>query len=78
MPIYEYICTGCRNKFTKLAKMDDAGKATSCPTCGEISVMLMSTPKRSMLDTPLFHGTPHSEDPKFTQQWQDLQEREIP
>jgi putative FmdB family regulatory protein len=76
MPIYEFVCTSCNSKFSELRKMNEAGQATSCPRCGEIAVQIISKPQRPVADTPLFHGTPHSEDPKFKQQWADLQEKD--
>lgn len=31
MPLYEYRCEGCGNKFEKLVR---GGAAVACPTCG--------------------------------------------
>ncbi|WP_041245210.1 FmdB family zinc ribbon protein [Geotalea uraniireducens] len=36
MPIYEYICAGCGEEFTKLQKM--GGAAAACPKCGSSDV----------------------------------------
>jgi len=77
MPLYEYLCTnhtGCGKRFEAMRPMNEAGKGTVCPRCGELAVSLISKPQRPVGDTPLFHGTPHSEDPKFKQQWADLME----
>ena len=34
MPIYEYICSDCKQKFELLKPMSQAGKDVSCPNCG--------------------------------------------
>lgn len=34
MPIYEYVCSDCKNKFELLKPMSQAGKAAVCPKCG--------------------------------------------
>jgi putative FmdB family regulatory protein len=34
MPIYEYICSKCEQKFELLKPMSQAGKAVTCPKCG--------------------------------------------
>ena len=34
MPIYEYICSDCRQKFELLKPMSQAGRGVSCPKCG--------------------------------------------
>lgn len=36
MPIYEYVCAGCGEEFTKLQKM--GGESTACPKCGSSEV----------------------------------------
>ena len=36
MPIYEYVCAGCGEEFTKLQKM--GGEAAACPKCGSSDV----------------------------------------
>ncbi len=35
MPIYEYLCSTCENKFDKLQSMDSSG--ADCPRCGQPS-----------------------------------------
>ncbi len=37
MPIYEYLCESCGNKFEKLVRHSDAESAASspCPSCGK-------------------------------------------
>jgi putative FmdB family regulatory protein len=37
MPIFEYICTPCGNRFEKLHKSDTA-EEISCPACGSAEV----------------------------------------
>lgn len=34
MPLYEYRCTECGEKFEKLVRMADADRAPECPKCG--------------------------------------------
>ena len=34
MPIYEYVCSRCEQKFELLKPMSQAGEAVSCPRCG--------------------------------------------
>lgn len=41
MPIYEYFCTGCRNKFERLQKITDKPVST-CPQCGKKTKRLIS------------------------------------
>lgn len=35
MPIYEYRCEGCGERFEKLARMSTEDKEIQCPSCGE-------------------------------------------
>lgn len=37
MPIYEYICKKCNNKFEKLVRSSD-NKNPECPKCGDDKV----------------------------------------
>lgn len=37
MPIFEYVCKKCGNKFEKLQK-GSAGEECGCPTCGSHEV----------------------------------------
>jgi len=37
MPIYEYVCGECGNKFEKLASLASAHERQECPKCGKIS-----------------------------------------
>ena len=34
MPIYEYVCSRCEQKFELLKSMSQAGEAVPCPRCG--------------------------------------------
>jgi putative FmdB family regulatory protein len=34
MPIYEYICSKCEQKFELLKAMSQAGESVPCPSCG--------------------------------------------
>ena len=34
MPMYEYVCGGCRNEFQLRRPRIDARKKASCPECG--------------------------------------------
>ena len=34
MPIYEYKCKKCGNKFELLQKMNESNKNITCPECG--------------------------------------------
>ena len=38
MPIYEYRCTKCGDKFSLLQKMGATAAETSCPKCGATEV----------------------------------------
>jgi putative FmdB family regulatory protein len=35
MPIYEYKCDSCGNKFEKLVRRSEETEGLACPTCGE-------------------------------------------
>ncbi len=35
MPIYEYLCQGCGQKFEKLVRRAEEAEGLSCPSCGE-------------------------------------------
>lgn len=41
MPIYEYFCTGCGNKFERLQKITDK-PVSPCPQCGKKAKRLIS------------------------------------
>ena len=35
MPIYEYLCESCGNKFEKLVRRSDDVLGSGCPSCGQ-------------------------------------------
>ncbi len=35
MPIYEYLCESCGNKFEKLVRRTDDVLESGCPSCGQ-------------------------------------------
>ena len=35
MPIYEYLCQDCGNKFEKLVRRTDDAMEAGCPSCGQ-------------------------------------------
>jgi putative FmdB family regulatory protein len=35
MPIYEYSCESCGNKFEKLVRRSEDAMESGCPSCGE-------------------------------------------
>jgi putative FmdB family regulatory protein len=37
MPIYEFECTKCHQKFDCLLKVDESYAGLSCPSCGKTS-----------------------------------------
>ena len=48
MPLYEYSCPVCSDRFEKLRPMSD-GEAADCPACGTVSkrvLSLMAAPVR--------------------------------
>ncbi len=38
MPIYEYICEGCRREFSLLRPMSDADLPAACEACGRTRI----------------------------------------
>ena len=34
MPIYEYVCTTCRNRFERMRSMETSREDVACPGCG--------------------------------------------
>ena len=48
MPLYEYSCPVCHDRFDELRPMSD-GEAADCPACGTVSrrvLSLMAAPAR--------------------------------
>ena len=42
MPLYEYLCPSCDDRFERLARFSDAPEA-NCPDCGSVSPRVLST-----------------------------------
>ena len=42
MPIYEYACTTCRNRFERMRSMDSFEEPAACPDCGGPSARALS------------------------------------
>ena len=42
MPLYEYACTTCKNKFERLASMSESTDTASCPACGSRCLRALS------------------------------------
>jgi putative FmdB family regulatory protein len=41
MPLYEYLCTECKNEFEKIVLHHDTNKEEECPKCGKISKFII-------------------------------------
>ncbi|MFC2045500.1 FmdB family zinc ribbon protein [Chloroflexota bacterium] len=54
MPIYEYLCSSCNNKFELLRPMSQAKENTSCPICKAAAERLLSPFSR------IFEGSSNS------------------
>ena len=46
MPLYEYACPGCGERFEKMKRMSDRANGPECPTCGEQTELALSTTSR--------------------------------
>jgi putative FmdB family regulatory protein len=42
MPIYEYLCNACKNRFEKMQSMQTAQQKSLCPDCGALSSRVLS------------------------------------
>jgi len=42
MPIYEYLCTGCENKFNQMRTFAESELDSVCPSCGAKAERLIS------------------------------------
>lgn len=42
MPVYEYVCTTCRNRFEKMRPMDTYQEGAPCPDCGSPAARALS------------------------------------
>jgi putative FmdB family regulatory protein len=54
MPIYEYVCPGCQQRFEKLVRR--FGEAVSCPTCQSPDVEKQLSVFAVKAATPAFAG----------------------
>jgi len=43
MPIYEYVCSECKNKFEKMLPLSESDKTAECPKCHKPAPRKMST-----------------------------------
>ena len=50
MPVYEYVCTTCKNRFDKLRPMAEMDNEASCPDCGGDSSRALSVFAAFMTD----------------------------
>ncbi|MBI4286154.1 MAG: zinc ribbon domain-containing protein [Chloroflexi bacterium] len=46
MPIYEYVCSSCKQKFELLRPMSQAVEAGACPACGSPAQRVVSRAAR--------------------------------
>lgn len=46
MPIYEYICGSCNDRFERLRPMSAAGQPLACPNCGTMADAAVSRTAR--------------------------------
>ncbi len=45
MPLYEYVCRSCAERFERMRKMEERLSAPECPACGaRETVLSMSAP----------------------------------
>ena len=51
MPVYEYVCTTCRNRFEKLRPMEKMDEEAPCPGCGGDSSRALSVFAAFMTDS---------------------------
>ncbi len=42
MPIYEYVCKGCKNKFEKMRSFSQANESAECPRCRKKAERVLS------------------------------------
>ena len=61
MPLYEYTCGTCKNKFEKLRSFSQMDEPTPCPDCGaesrrQLSVFMSFSTDASGQTTPVAGG----------------------
>ena len=54
MPLYEYVCTGCRTRFEKLVRR--FGDEVACPSCASAAVDKQLSVFAVGSSTPSFEG----------------------
>jgi putative FmdB family regulatory protein len=42
VPIYEYSCVKCKNRFEMLRSLKSAGESVACPICGDRAQRVLS------------------------------------
>jgi putative FmdB family regulatory protein len=42
MPVYEYVCTACKNKFEKMRPFSKSNEDADCPRCHKIGKRIIS------------------------------------
>ncbi len=42
MPIYEYVCSNCKQKFELLKAMSQSEEGATCPNCGRSAKRVLS------------------------------------
>jgi putative FmdB family regulatory protein len=43
MPLYEFVCSNCNEKYTILTKMNSHRRTVACAKCGDIARRIIST-----------------------------------
>jgi len=75
MPLYEFICGGCRKIYTVLVGVTAAGDSAICPRCGSqsgerrMSRFAHSAPAANAADLMESGRVTGSDDPRVMEQW---------
>ena len=71
MPLYEFVCDGCRRRFTVLVGMTASPDAAGCPHCGcDRATRVMSRFVRARADDDIDEDNiPDPDDPAAMRQW---------
>ena len=61
MPLYEYECKKCKNRFEKLRPINQSSEGAQCPSCNELAERVISrfcsfSADESGLSTPIAGG----------------------
>ncbi len=51
MPVYEYVCTSCKNKFELMRPFSKSGEGSDCPRCHKKAKRILSTCYSKTVDT---------------------------